>query len=91
MKPKLIVYLRASPEKSLERIRARGRPEEKHITLEFLREIHFLHDEWLINKTFCRDIQTKVLVINVEQDDLQAARHQEVKREILSLLASKDA
>ena len=90
MKPDLIVYLRASPEKCLERIQARGRPEEKHITLEFLREVHFLHDEWLIDKTFCRDIKTRVLKIDVEQDDLQTDKHQEVKREILSLLASKD-
>ena len=89
MKPNLIVYLRASPEKSLERIRARGRPEEKHITLEFLREIHFLHEQWLIDKTFCRDIKTRVLVIDAEQDELQAAKHQEVKGEILSLLAAK--
>ncbi|OAF66207.1 hypothetical protein A3Q56_06072 [Intoshia linei] len=45
----VIIYLRASPEKCLQRIRERSRPEEKGISLNFLKKLHTLHDKWLLN------------------------------------------
>jgi deoxyadenosine/deoxycytidine kinase len=41
------IYLRTPAEVCLERIRRRGRPEEANITLEYLRRIEMLHEEWL--------------------------------------------
>lgn len=45
--PELVIYLRASPEFLLERIRARGRDFERGITLEYLRGLHMAYEEWV--------------------------------------------
>jgi len=50
-KPDLVVYLRTSPEVALERLQKRGRPEEKTLTLDFITNIHQLHENWLISHT----------------------------------------
>lgn len=47
--PDTILYLRTPPETCLNRIEARGRPEEMGITLEYLQQLEGLHDEWLLN------------------------------------------
>ena len=47
--PDTIIYLRTPPETCLNRIEARGRPEEMGITLEYLQQLEGLHDEWLLN------------------------------------------
>lgn len=45
----LIVYLRTSPEVVYERMKKRGRSEESLVPLEYLRQLHELHENWLIN------------------------------------------
>ncbi len=45
--PELIIYLRASPEFLLERIRARGRDFEQGITLDYLRGLHVAYEDWV--------------------------------------------
>jgi len=45
------VYLRNDPLVALDRIRKRGRPEEAGATLAFLRDIHRLHEDWLVRKS----------------------------------------
>lgn len=49
VQPDHILYLRTPVEVCLERIRARGREEEKSITLEYLRQLEELHDRWLLH------------------------------------------
>lgn len=51
--PKLdaIVYLRTSPETCYDRLLSRNRGEEMSITLDYLRQIHDRHDEWLSRET----------------------------------------
>ncbi len=44
----LIVYLKTSPEVAWERVKARARSEEKVIPVEYLKELHELHEEWLM-------------------------------------------
>ncbi len=44
------VYLRNDPEVALERVRARGRPEEASVQLGFLQGIHNIHEDWLIHR-----------------------------------------
>lgn len=64
----LIVYLQASPEICFERIKARNRPEEQFITLEYLRQLHDLHEEWLVTGSKPSVIRPPVLVVNGNQD-----------------------
>ncbi len=47
--PDLILYLRTPAEVCLQRIRDRGRVEEGGITLDYLRQLEGLHDEWLLD------------------------------------------
>ncbi|XP_033626616.1 thymidine kinase 2, mitochondrial-like [Asterias rubens] len=46
-----IVYLRSTPEQCERRICERSRKEESGIPLEYLRELHEMHEDWLIRKT----------------------------------------
>ncbi|XP_011252155.1 deoxynucleoside kinase-like [Camponotus floridanus] len=47
----LIVYLRTTPEVVYQRMQARGRKEEDSVPLEYLRQIHEIHDDWLYRQT----------------------------------------
>jgi len=58
----LIIYLRAKPETCLERIKARNRPEEQSITLEYLNQLHERHEEWLSST-----LTIPVLIVDADQ------------------------
>lgn len=45
--PKLIVYIRCSPQKCLERVRSRSRAGEGSVSLEYLQKLHDAHEEWI--------------------------------------------
>jgi len=63
----LIIYLQVDPVKVWERIKKRGRPEEAHLTLDFLQGLHRLHQDWLFYKNSSSPIPSKnVLVVNTE-------------------------
>ena len=53
-----IIYLRSTPEVSAERIKERSRKSEEKIPLEYLKKLHRLHDEWLLDN---RDIPVLIL------------------------------
>jgi deoxyadenosine/deoxycytidine kinase len=63
-KPDGIIYLRTTPEKCLERIRERARHEELTVSLEYLKEIHNYHEEWLNEWK-----QTPILTIDNNNDN----------------------
>ena len=46
-----IIYLRTDPEIVYERIKNRNRLEENTIPLQYLIELHNLHEEWLVHQT----------------------------------------
>ena len=46
-RPDLIIYLRTTPEKCMERIKERGRIEERNITVKYLTQLHKAHEAWL--------------------------------------------
>lgn len=68
------VYLKCSPEIALERIKKRGRVEEKDISIEYLTQIHNYHEKWLgsksnvliidCNKDFENDIEYQMEIVN---------------------------
>lgn len=47
--PDKIIYLRTPAEVCLERIKMRGRSEETQISLDYLKRLEDLHDEWLLD------------------------------------------
>ena len=47
-KSQYMVYLQVSPETCLERIRMRGRKGEEAIDMEYLRQLHQKHEEWML-------------------------------------------
>jgi deoxyadenosine/deoxycytidine kinase len=46
--PDCILYYRTPAEVCVERMRVRGRHEESGVTLEYLKQLEGLHDEWLL-------------------------------------------
>ena len=61
----LIIYLKTSPVKALERINVRARSEENKIPLEYLEQLHNLHEEWLLSGKYF--LPAPVLVIDADK------------------------
>ncbi|XP_076762199.1 deoxynucleoside kinase [Xylocopa sonorina] len=59
----LIVYLRTSPDIVYHRMKTRARKEENAVSLEYLKQIHNIHDEWLYHQTLFT-IPAPVLVLD---------------------------
>ncbi|XP_032666097.1 deoxynucleoside kinase-like [Odontomachus brunneus] len=51
IKVDLMVYLRTTPEVVYQRMQARARKEEESVPLEYLRQIHEIHEGWLYKRT----------------------------------------
>lgn len=47
----MFVYLRTDPEVVYERIIKRDRAEERQVPFEYIRSLHEIHEDWLLNKT----------------------------------------
>merc|ERR1712079_499462 len=62
----LIIYLKTSPAKALERINVRARSEENKIPLEYLQELHDLHEDWLLSGK--HPLPAPVFVIDADKD-----------------------
>ncbi|XP_064256661.1 deoxyguanosine kinase, mitochondrial isoform X2 [Passer domesticus] len=70
--PHAFLYLRASPQTCLERLRRRARSEEAGIQLGYLQQLHGQHECWLVARAteihFPAAQNAPVLVLDVEQD-----------------------
>jgi len=62
------IYIRSSPEKCYERIMKRGRDNEKEITLDYLKQIHILHEETYKK---ARENKMNVICIDIENKTLE--------------------
>jgi len=75
----LIIYLRTTPEKALERVKARARGEEEGVPLDYLQQLHELHENWLVKGK--HPIPAPVLVIDADKDmaemKLEYLKHEE--------------
>ena len=63
-RPDLVVYLQASTEILMKRIRARGRPEEAQLSEEYLAEVNRAYNYYFFHYT-----QTPLLVVNTTDVD----------------------
>jgi deoxyguanosine kinase len=63
-RPDLVVYLQAPTEVLLRRIRARGRPEEAHLSEEYLAEVNRAYNHYFFHYT-----ATPLLVVNTADVD----------------------
>lgn len=65
----LVIYLRSNPEVAYERLKARARSEETVVSLDYLKQLHELHEQWLVqNKDATKYGGARVLVINTDED-----------------------
>jgi len=77
-KSNLYIYLRSSPLKCLERINYRGRYNEMNITLDYIKNIHNLHEETYKNGL---ENNLNIIVIDVNNKTIH-----EIADEILSFI-----
>ncbi|KAK2192258.1 hypothetical protein NP493_35g00018 [Ridgeia piscesae] len=63
----LFVYLRAPPEVCYERIKMRNRKEESTVPLQFIEELHELHEDWLIEQNHFK-VPGPVLVLDATHE-----------------------
>ncbi len=64
--PAVVIYVRCSPETCWRRVQGRRRPEETGVTLQYLREVHDLHEEWIA--TLRHERQAHVIILDGEAD-----------------------
>lgn len=80
--PDLVIYLRASVETLVNRIRHRGRDYERRISPEYLGQLNELYEEWIDNFRLCP-------VLTVPADDLNFVANPAHLRLILSKVEDK--
>jgi deoxyadenosine/deoxycytidine kinase len=85
--PDLVVYLRASENTLIRRIRQRGRDYEQHITAEYLAQLNQLYETWINSFNLCP-------VLSIPADDLDYVAHNAhlelVRQKIEEKLTGKD-
>ncbi|XP_011689017.1 PREDICTED: deoxynucleoside kinase isoform X3 [Wasmannia auropunctata] len=80
----LIVYLRTTPELVYDRMRQRGRKEENAVSLEYLKQIHEIHDDWLYHQIL-KPVPSPVITINGDRGlDEMVEEFDKCKNEIFS-------
>ena len=80
-KSNLYIYLRSSPKKCLERIQYRGRNNEMDISLDYITNIHNLHEE---TYKIALDKKLNIIVIDINNKSIN-----EIADEIFSLINDK--
>ena len=85
--PDLVIYLRASVETLLHRIRQRGRPYEQQIDPAYVQRLNDLYETWFEHFTLCP-------ILTVPADRLDFVSHREhldlITRKIMERLQGKE-
>jgi deoxyadenosine/deoxycytidine kinase len=74
-----MIYLKASPETCMTRIKKRNRSGEENIPIDYVRSLHDAHEDWLMSP------QQSVLVLDAEE----SLRTEKVMESIKTFIASK--
>lgn len=83
----LIVYLKTTPSVVHDRIKKRARSEEQCVPLSYIEELHQLHEDWLVNRTF-GECPAPVLMIDADLDlsqiteEYKKSEHQILRRAV---------
>ncbi|XP_023936009.1 deoxynucleoside kinase [Bicyclus anynana] len=89
----LIVYLKTTPSVVYERIKRRARSEEQCVPLSYIEELHQLHEEWLVSRTFA-ECPAPVLMIDADLDltqiteEYKKSEHQILRRAVNVVMQS---
>ena len=75
-KSNYFIYIRSSPDKCLERIDKRGRENETGITIDYLNEIHKLHEETYEE---AKKKKMNIIIIDIENKSLEDISNEIIK------------
>ena len=75
-KSNYFIYIRSSPDKCLERIDKRGRENETGITIDYLNEIHKLHEETYEE---AKRKNMNIIIIDIENKSLDEISNEIIK------------
>ncbi|XP_030145758.4 deoxyguanosine kinase, mitochondrial [Taeniopygia guttata] len=94
--PHAFLYLRASPQRCLERLRRRARSEERGVQLGYLSRLHGQHELWLLARATevgCAAARrAPVLLLDAEQDfEHDAARQGQLLAQVEAFVTSLSA
>ena len=69
----IVLYVNTNPEECMNRIHTRNRPEETKIPLEYLKNCHKKHKDWIYDKEKCKivKINGNQSIENIQQNVLQ--------------------
>jgi deoxycitidine kinase len=83
-KPTAIIYVKCSPEKCFERMKNRNRTEESSVPLDYLRQLHDYHEEWIQNWDY-----TPTIILDNERDLNDDEWNALIQEKILGLCESE--
>jgi len=79
-----IIYLRTDPEVAYERIKKRKRPEEHLIPFSYLKDLHDLHEDWLVHQTKFQPLVAPVTIIDCNPElEVLSEKYKSVEHQIL--------
>jgi len=79
-----IIYLRTDPEVAYERIKKRKRPEEHLIPFSYLKDLHDLHEDWLVHQTKFQPLVAPVTIIDCNPElEILSEKYKSVEHQIL--------